>query len=184
MHVQSIVAETLDLIADSVPHGVRVERQLSAGDSAVLGDPTQIHQVVLNLCTNAMQAMKSEGTLTVALDEVEIDSARCVSTGELASGKYVRLSVRDTGVGIAPHVLERMFDPFFTTKGVGVGTGLGLSLVHGIVTELGGGVDVQSAPGAGATFTVYLPRQGHVAAPAIALEDDCQRPGRNDPAGR
>ena len=73
MHVQSIVAETLDLIADSVPHGVRVERQLSAGDSAVLGDPTQIHQVVLNLCTNAMQAMKSEGTLAVALDEVEID---------------------------------------------------------------------------------------------------------------
>ena len=82
----------------------------------------------------------------------------------------MRLSVRDTGVGIAPHVLERMFDPFFTTKGVGVGTGLGLSLVHGIVTELGGGVDVQSAPGAGATFTVYLPRQGRVAAPAIALE--------------
>ena len=170
VHVQSIVAETLDLIADSVPHGVRVERQLSAGDAAVLGDPTQIHQVVLNLCTNAMQAMKSEGTLAVALDEVEIDDARCVSTGELASGKYVRLSVRDTGVGIAPHVLERMFDPFFTTKGVGVGTGLGLSLVHGIVTELGGGVDVQSAPGAGATFTVYLPRQGRVAAPAIALE--------------
>ncbi len=97
-------------------------------------------------------------------------NARCVSTGELASGNYVRLSVHDTGVGIAPHVLERMFDPFFTTKGVGVGTGLGLSLVHGIVTDLGGGVDVQSAPGAGATFTVYLPRQGRVAAPAIALE--------------
>ena len=72
VHVQSIVAETLDLIADSVPHGVRVERQLSAGDAAVLGDPTQIHQVVLNLCTNAMQAMKSDGTLAVALDEVEI----------------------------------------------------------------------------------------------------------------
>ena len=98
------------------------------------------------------------------------DDARCVSTGELASGSYVRLSVRDTGVGIAPHVLERMFDPFFTTKGVGVGTGLGLSLVHGIVTELGGGIDVQSAPGTGATFTVYLPRQGRVAPPVIALE--------------
>src|SRR4029434_4247783 len=166
VHVESIVAETLDLIADSVPHGVRVERDLAAGDSAVLGDPTQIHQVVLNLCTNAMQAMKSEGTLSVGLDEVQIDDARCVSTGELAPGHYVRLSVRDTGVGIEPRVLERMFDPFFTTKGVGVGTGLGLSLVPGIVTELGGGVDVQSVPGAGATFTVYLPRQGRVAAPA------------------
>ncbi len=170
VHVQSIVAETLDLIADSVPHGVRVERHLSAGDSAVLGDPTQIHQVVLNLCTNAMQAMKSEGTLVVALDAIDLNESLTVSTGVLKQGNYVRLSVRDTGVGIAPHVLERMFDPFFTTKGVGVGTGLGLSLVHGIVTELGGGIDVQSAPGAGATFTVYLPLQGRVAAPAIALE--------------
>ena len=169
VHVQSIIAETLDLIADSVPHGVRVERHLSAGDSAVLGDPTQIHQVVLNLCTNAMQAMKSEGTLTVALDVVDLPDSHTVLTGVLTRGNYVRLSVRDTGVGIAPHVLERIFDPFFTTKGVG-GTGLGLSLVHGIVTELGGGIDVQSAPGVGATFTVYLPRQGRVAAPAIALE--------------
>lgn len=170
VHVQSIVAETLDSVADSVPHGVRVERQLSAGDAAVLGDAAQIHQVVLNLCTNAMQAMKSEGTLAVALDVADLAESRSVSTGGLASGSYVRLSVRDTGVGIAPQVLERMFDPFFTTKGVGVGTGLGLSLVHGIVTDLGGGVDVQSAPGAGATFTVYLPRQGRVAAPAIAEE--------------
>ncbi|HYM47525.1 MAG TPA: PAS domain-containing protein, partial [Burkholderiaceae bacterium] len=167
VHVQSVVAETLDLVADSVPHGVRVERQLTAGDAAVLGDPTQIHQVVLNLCTNAMQAMKSDGDLTVELDAVDLAESRTVSTGVLASGSYVRLSVRDTGVGIAPQVLERMFDPFFTTKGVGVGTGLGLSLVHGIVTDLGGGIDVQSAPGAGATFTVYLPRQGRVAAPAV-----------------
>ncbi|MGZ8994619.1 MAG: response regulator, partial [Burkholderiaceae bacterium] len=93
-----------------------------------------------------------------------------LSTGTVATGNYVRLGVRDTGHGIAAHVLERMFDPFFTTKGVGVGTGLGLSLVHGIVTELGGGIDVQSAPGAGANFTVYLPRHGHVAAPAVAQE--------------
>src|SRR4029450_6055249 len=130
----------------------------------------EIQHVVWNLCTNAMQAMKSEGTLAVALDEVQIDDARCVSTGELAPGNYVRLSVRDTGVGIEPHVLERMFDPFFTTKGVGVGTGLGLSLVHGIVTELGGGIDVASPASEGTIFTVYLPWSDSVAVPAVAEE--------------
>ncbi|MBA3254574.1 MAG: PAS domain-containing protein [Pseudomonadota bacterium] len=170
VHVESIVAETLDAIADSVPHGVLIERNLAAGDSAVMGDAAQIHQVVLNLCTNAMQAMRSEGTLTVALQTIELVESRTLSTGTITIGNYVQLSVRDTGHGIAAHVLERMFDPFFTTKGVGVGTGLGLSLVHGIVTDLGGGIDVQSAPGAGATFTVYLPRQGRVAAPALAVE--------------
>ena len=171
VHVQSVVAEALDLIADSVPPGVRFERQLSAGDAAVLGDPTQIHQVVLNLCTNAIQALKSKGALTVALEVIDLTDSRTVSTGSLPSGKYVRLTVRDTGGGIAPQVLERIFDPFFTTKEVGVGTGLGLSLVHGIVMDLGGGVDVQSQLSAGATFTVYLPWQGDVAEPAAVAEE-------------
>ena len=170
IHVESIVAETLDLIADSVPHGVRVERHLAVGDAAVLGDAAQIHQVVLNLCTNAMQAMQSMGTLTVALEMVDVDEPLCVSSGTVVRGRYVRLQVRDTGSGIAPEILERIFDPFFTTKGVGVGTGLGLSLVHGIVTDLGGGVDVQSQPGSGSTFTVYLPLCGHVAKPSAAEE--------------
>lgn len=170
VHVQSVVDETLDLIVDSVPHSVRIERHLSAGDAAVLGDPTQIHQVVLNLCTNAMHAMKSEGTLAVALETVDLAESRTVCTGGLARGSYVRLSVRDTGCGIAPHVMERIFDPFFTTKRVGVGTGLGLSLVHGIVTDLGGGVDVQSELGGGSTFTVYLPWQSNVAQTAAVEE--------------
>ena len=171
VHVQSVVAEALDLIADSVPRGVRFERQLSAGDAAVLGDPTQIHQVVLNLCTNAIQALKSKGTLTVALEVIDLAESRTVSTGYLPRGRYVRLNVRDTGGGIAPQVLERIFDPFFTTKEIGVGTGLGLSLVHGIVMDLGGGVDVQSQPGAGASFTAYLPSQSNVAEPAAVAEE-------------
>jgi PAS domain S-box-containing protein len=170
IHVQSIVDETLDLIADSAPHGVSIERRLDAGDAAVLGDPAQIHQVVLNLCTNAMQAMKSEGTLAVALEAIHLGEPRTVSTGLLRSGSYMQLSVRDTGCGMAPQVLERIFDPFFTTKGVGVGTGLGLSLVHGIVTDLGGGVDVQSEVGSGSTFTVYLPWRSNVAKPAAVEE--------------
>jgi PAS domain S-box-containing protein len=156
VQVQSVVAEALDLLAPTLPPHVHLERGLEAGDAAVMGDATQIHQVAMNLCANAVQAMKSKGTLTVALDVVERGEAMA-ATSRLAGGRYVRLVVRDTGSGIAPQVLERIFDPFFTTREVGVGTGLGLSLVHGIVTDLGGGIEVESRPGEGSAFTVYLP---------------------------
>ncbi len=165
VHVQSVVAEVLDTIAGSLPEGVRLERHLASGDAAVLGDPTQLHQVVMNLCTNAIQAIRSAGLLIVAIDTVVLSETRVVTTSSLAAGSYVRLRVSDSGAGIAPQIVERIFDPFFTTKEVGVGTGLGLSLVHGIVTDLGGGVDVESQPGTGSTFTVYLPWQSCVAAP-------------------
>ena len=167
VHVQSVVAEALDAVAASLPAGVRLERRLAAGDAGVLGDPTQIHQVVMNLCANAVQAMKSEGRLRVAVDTVQLERSLAVATSALEPGAYLRLSVADSGSGIAPHVLERIFDPFFTTKEIGVGTGLGLSLVHGIVTDLGGGIAVQSTEGQGATFTVYLPSQGVAAPPAL-----------------
>ncbi len=165
VHVQSVVAEALDVVAASLPAGITLERHLDCGDAGVLGDPTQVHQVVMNLCANAVQAMKASGTLTVTLAQVELSQPRC-STSVLANGHYIALSVRDTGSGISPQLLERIFDPFFTTKEIGVGTGLGLSLVHGIVTDLGGGICVDSQPGKGATFCVYLPWQGGVTAPA------------------
>jgi PAS domain S-box-containing protein len=154
--VQSVVAEALGLVTASLPEGVRLESALGAPDAAVMGDPTQIHQVVMNLCANAAQAMKAGGTLTVTLDVVDkVETQAATST--LAAGRYVRLAVADTGTGISEDVRERIFDPFFTTKGAGVGTGLGLSLVHGIVTDLGGGIDVESHGGKGTRFTVYLP---------------------------
>jgi len=169
VHVQSVVAEALDAVAASLPDHVRLDRHLAAGDGTVLGDPTQIHQVVMNLCTNGAQAIKSTGTLSVSLDVVE-KSGTMAATSALSGGRYIRLRVHDTGAGIAPHVVERIFDPFFTTKEVGVGTGLGLSLVHGIVTDLGGGIDVESRTGEGATFTVYLP-SSDCAAPLAAVDD-------------
>jgi PAS domain S-box-containing protein len=169
VHVQSVVVEALDQLSASLPHGITLEQRLEAGDAAVLGDPTQVHQVVMNLCANAVQAMKSQGTLTVMLDRVDLSAPRC-ATSVLPDGAYVRLCVRDTGVGIAAQVIERIFDPFFTTKEVGVGTGLGLSLVHGIVTDLGGGIDVQSRLGEGASFTVYLPWNTTVQAPESVQE--------------
>ncbi len=171
VHVRAIVTEALDTIAATLPAGVRLERRIGAQDAAVLGDATQIHQVAMNLCANAVQAMRSEGTLVVVLDDVSLPAALAVATSTLAPGRYVRLSVADTGSGIEPRLLERIFDPFFTTKEVGVGTGLGLSLVHGIVTDLGGGIDVESRLGAGSTFTVYLPSTRLVAAPATDVID-------------
>ncbi|MBI5716898.1 MAG: PAS domain-containing protein [Burkholderiales bacterium] len=165
VHVQSVVGEALDQLQASLPAGITVQRRLHSGDSAVLGDPTQVHQVVMNLCANAVQAMRSQGTLEVALERVHEAEPECM-TGPLPEGDYVRLRVRDTGCGIASQVLERIFDPFFTTKEVGVGTGLGLSLVHGIVSDLGGGIGVVSELGVGSTFTVFLPWQEGVAPPA------------------
>jgi signal transduction histidine kinase len=151
IHVQAVIEETLELLAASLVPGVRLEKHLQAGDAAIVGDATQLHQVVMNLCTNALQAMEHGGVLEVVLDRTDVAQDRRLSHGHLASGSYVRLCVSDSGTGIPPHVLERMFDPFFTTKGVGEGTGLGLSLVHGIVADLGGAIDVRTAMGRGTT---------------------------------
>src|SRR5882672_11381142 len=160
VHVQSVVEEALEILAASLTTDVRLERRLDAGDTAVVGDATQLHQVAMNLCTNALQAMEHGGVLTVALENVAVPERRLLSHGTLLPGPYVRLSVSDTGSGIPPAVLERMFDPFFTTKGVGDGTGLGLSLVHGIVADFGGAIDVTTQAGVGTTFTVWLPAAG------------------------
>jgi PAS domain S-box-containing protein len=165
VHVQSVVEETLELLAASLPAGVRLEKALRGADAAVVGDATQLHQVTMNLCTNAVQAMPQGGLLTVTLDRIEITVRRTLSHGPLVPGAYMLLQVSDTGSGIPPAVLERIFDPFFTTKGVGEGTGLGLSLVHGIVADFGGVVDVSTRVGVGTTFAAWLPASGETAAP-------------------
>jgi nitrogen-specific signal transduction histidine kinase/CheY-like chemotaxis protein len=157
LHVQSIVEETLELLAASLPADVRIQRKLDAADAAVMGDATQFHQVAMNLCTNAVQAMAQGGELTVVLDRVALGERSLLSHGTLHAGRYVRLLISDTGSGIPPAVLERMFDPFFTTKRVGDGTGLGLAMVQGIVADLGGAIDVATQVGVGTTFTIWLP---------------------------
>jgi PAS domain S-box-containing protein len=174
INVQAVIEETLELLAASLPPGVRLERDIAAGSSGVVGDATQLHQVAMNLCTNALQAMEHGGVLGVTLDRAHIEHERRLSHGNLAPGPYVRLTVSDTGSGIPAQVLDRMFDPFFTTKGVGEGTGLGLSLVHGIVGDLGGAIDVRTAVGRGTTFTIWLPISGEAAAPTD--EADAQLP--------
>jgi PAS domain S-box-containing protein len=160
VHVEGVLREALDLLSATLPQNVSIDAQLAAGQAAMLGGATQIHQVFMNLATNAIQSMPAGGTLKVVLQVVEVESEHVATTGTIAPGEYLRLVLADQGTGIAPESLARIFDPFFTTKDTGVGTGLGLSLVHGIVTEVGGAVDVTSKLGEGSVFTVYLPRRG------------------------
>jgi PAS domain S-box-containing protein len=162
VHVQAVTEETLELLAASLPAGVRLEHRLLAGDAAVIGDATQLHQVVMNLCTNALHAMEHGGVLNVVLERVDLSEPRTLSRGTLRPGSHLRLAVSDTGSGIPSDVFERMFDPFFTTKGVGEGTGLGLSVVHGIVADLGGAIQVTTKAGSGTTFEIWLPIAGEV----------------------
>jgi len=175
VNVQVVIEETLELLAASLPAGIRLEKTLAAGDAAVIGDATHLHQVAMNLCTNALHAMEPGGVLGVALEGVQLSEQRSLSRGILLPGTYVRLVVSDTGTGIQPAVLERMFDPFFTTKGVGEGTGLGLSLVHGLVAELGGAIDVATTLGKGTTFEIWLPRAGEVGKPDAEVTPELPR---------
>jgi PAS domain S-box-containing protein len=179
VNVQSVIEETLELLGGSLPAGIRLDKALTAGNAAVIGDATHLHQVAMNLCTNAVHAMHTGGVLGVALERVELREQRLLSRGTLTPGVYVRLVVSDTGAGIPPAVLERIFDPFFTTKGVGEGTGLGLSLVHGIVSELGGAIDVTTNPQQGTKFEIWLPLAGEAQVPAARAVGELPR-GRGE----
>jgi len=137
--------------------GIKVETHLDPDLPAVLADATQMHQVVMNLGTNAVQAMGDRGTLRISADRVVLEGAGGSGAGELPPGNYVRLTVADTGRGMDEATVERIFDPFFTTKPDGQGTGLGLSVVHGIVKNHGGGIAVSSRVGLGTEFSMYFP---------------------------
>jgi PAS domain S-box-containing protein len=172
VNVQSVVSETLELLAASLPVGIQIDSELAAGTAAVTGDATYLHQVTMNLCTNAVQAMAAGGVLKVRLARELLATSRTLSRGSLAPGDYVHLTVADTGAGIPPAILERIFDPFFTTKSVGEGTGLGLSVVHGIITDLGGGIDVRSTLGKGTSVSIWLPVSGEVSSVATTRPEE------------
>jgi PAS domain S-box-containing protein len=164
VHLQPVITETIDLLKVRLPKAIQLEVQLDARDAFVAGDPAHMHQVVMNLCSNAIHAMPDGGTLRVELALQQLETPLSLSHGAVNSGEFVRLTVIDTGVGMSPDLLERIFNPFFTTRKAGEGTGLGLALVEGIVREYSGGVDVRSAVGQGTRFDVYLPVIDAVAA--------------------
>jgi PAS domain S-box-containing protein len=165
-----IVADTVKLIRTTLPEEVKIETDLVPGASAILGNPTQIHQVLINLCTNAWHAMKKGGGLIrVSQRTVTLDPTAPALHAALHAGPYVRLSVEDNGQGMDAATQARIFEPFFTTKGPGKGTGLGLAVVHGIMQAHDGAVVVQSQPGQGTTFHLYFPAE--LAAPAKSLSE-------------
>jgi PAS domain S-box-containing protein len=158
---QRVVLEVLKLLRATLPATIEIRQEIDADPGLILADPTQLHQVLMNLCTNAEHAMRGTGgVLEIALRALEIGADFSARHPEIPPGPYTKLSVRDTGHGMEREILDRIFDPFFTTKGVGEGTGMGLAVVHGIVTSLGGAILVESAPGRGTCFDVYLPRTG------------------------
>jgi PAS domain S-box-containing protein len=173
VRLPQLVQETLKLLRSAVPSQV-IETRFADDVPEILADPTQIQQVIMNLGTNAAYAMRRRnGVLRVQLDRATLTRRLIAGTSELAEGDYARLIVSDSGAGIDGPTLERIFDPFFTTKPEGEGTGLGLSVVHGIVKNHGGGIVVESTPGRGTTFSVYFPAEetrpgGSVAADAQA----------------
>ena len=168
--VAPIAQEVCDLLQGSIPIGMEVKFVDECGEATVMGDPTRIHQLLMNLCTNAIHAMGQSGALELKLECETLDAQLKVRTGEIAPGEYVRIAVKDTGHGIAPEVIDRIFEPFFTTKPAGRGTGLGLALVHSVVTEHKGFIDVASELGRGTTFTVWIPR-AHVEEGAVEAEE-------------
>ncbi len=153
-----LIKESLKLLRPLVPFWIHLNERIHVPTPPVSADSSQMHQMLLNLVENALHAMqKTGGTLTVALEEAQVTQLRVGPQAQLEPGSYVRLMVQDTGEGMPADVQERIFDPFFTTKDLGTGRGMGLAVVHGIITAHGGTIFVDSAPGTGTTVEVYLP---------------------------
>jgi len=153
-----VVREAVHFLRSSLPTNISLKEEYGQETGPVRIDPTKLHQIVMNLCTNACQAMEQNGgSLKVSLREEEIDAAKAQLETDSERAKFIHLEVRDTGPGIDPEIQDRIFEPYFTTKGIGKGTGLGLSIVHGIVKKAGGNITVATNPGGGTVFHVYLP---------------------------
>ena len=157
VNLQEVLEETLELLRASLPATIELHLRVETGGVTIQGDPIPLQQVVMNLCTNAAQAMRGRGRLEVTLETRTLAEPLTLSHGILPAGRHARIQVQDTGQGMDESTLGRIFDPFFTTKEAGGGTGLGLSMVHGIVTDHGGAMNVRSEPGQGSLFECYLP---------------------------
>jgi CheY-like chemotaxis protein len=180
LRLNRVVREMEQMLGRLIRADIELVTELEPDLHVVLADPGQIEQVVTNLVVNARDAMPRGGKLTIATDNVVVDPATARRYPALEAGEYVRLEVRDTGEGVDAALRESIFEPFFTTKGVGEGTGLGLAVVYGIVEQSGGHIVVESEPGRGASFAVYLPPAGAGAgeAPGEAASEPAAVGGR------
>jgi PAS domain S-box-containing protein len=158
LKIDLIIKEALKLLRSTLPSTISIVQRVSPDLDAILADPTQIHQIIMNLCTNASHAMTpAGGRLTVTLEQKELGTDFFRRFVDAQPGSYLQLCVSDTGCGMTPEIMAAIFDPYFTTKDLGEGTGLGLAVVHGIVKEYGGDIRVRSKPGQGTTFELYFP---------------------------
>jgi CheY-like chemotaxis protein/two-component sensor histidine kinase len=158
IHISSIIKESIKLLRASLPTTIDIRQDIEPNSGIINANPTQIHQVMMNLCTNAAHAMSEKGgILEVTLTNVALDASAELIHPDLQPGRYLRLKVSDTGEGIPAEILERIFEPYFTTKDISKGTGLGLAVAHGIVKSHQGAIKAQSEPGMGTNFTVYFP---------------------------
>ena len=163
LKVQNLIKEALKLLRATIPATVEINCDVGQDCGPIMGDPTQIHQVIMNLCTNAYHAMQETGgSLDVSLKEIDISYEQTMERLGMKLGKHLQLTVKDAGHGMEPEVLERIFEPYYTTKKKGKGTGLGLSVIDGIVKNHGGDITVSSQPGKGAVFNIYLPVIDHI----------------------
>ncbi|WP_212637967.1 hybrid sensor histidine kinase/response regulator [Desulfocicer vacuolatum] len=180
MKIQPILKEAVKMLRATIPATIEIKQNIAAHCGFIKADPTQIHQMIMNLATNAFHAMETKGgTLTIALTPVEIDEINLPPTLN-TPGQYAFLSVKDTGDGISANVAERIFEPFYTTKSKGKGTGLGLSVVHGIVKKFGGTIELNTEPGAGAEFKVYLPLESMEDKASGIISSPAQIPGGSE----
>jgi PAS domain S-box-containing protein len=159
VQVSSIIKESVKLLRATLPSTIEIRQHINDETCMVNSTPTHIYQVLMNLCTNAAHAMtEAGGVIDIFLDAVFLDERQATDYADLSRGAYLKLSVRDTGIGITPECIPRIFEAFFTTKEAGRGTGMGLAVVHGIIKSHGGEILVESKPGKGSTFHVLLPR--------------------------
>ncbi len=165
LRMDDVVPSVVRIVKSMLGEDIRLSVKLNAPGGVVLGDANSIEQVLMNLAVNARDAMQAGGKLAISTRELELPADAHVSAGQVHAGRYVELAVEDTGGGIAPATQEHLFEPFFTTKALGQGTGLGLYTVYGIVTRLGGAIDLRSAPGEGTRFAILLPL--HTASPPV-----------------
>ena len=175
--IDGTVQEVVELLKRTLDKSIAIRVDLRAGKAFTMGDPSQIHQVLLNLALNARDAMPRGGELAIATSVCDVDIEQCRREADLKPGTYLKIQVTDTGQGIPKEIAKRIFEPFFTTKEQGQGTGMGLAMVYGIVKNHGGSIQVYSEPGFGSTFRIYLPISGDQPAEARSKERKAPRRG-------
>lgn len=160
--ISPIIKEALKLLHVTIPKTIEIREDIATSHCKIMADPIEIHQVIMNLCTNSFHAMEDEsGVIEVSLVPITIEARKARRVRDLHPGEYLRLTVSDTGKGMEKKLQSRIFDPFFTTKEQGKGTGMGLSVVHGVIRHCGGAITVKSDPGKGAAFEIFFPVVEH-----------------------